>query len=107
MSIVLDETTFFGFTHSVGYTGQYTGSFGNQDFTSYFLSNPYLPFPKTVDFNTTSNITTGFHQYFKLEGFNPITQKYETWHCRDIPLFAPPSGNTLQNIVVVTSWIDR
>lgn len=66
-----------------------------------------IPAIKVVEVDTTVHITTGFNTYFKMEGWNPITNQYETWHSMGTPLLDPPSGNTLQNIGVVMTWTDR
>lgn len=103
-----DEYTIFSTTHLEAYRGQYTGSQGNQDLSNIFINNGvYDPIVNVEDFNTTSKITTGFNIYWKMEGFNPVSNKYETWHSMGTPLLIPPSGNALQNISILTMWIDR
>ena len=57
--------------------------------------------------NSVVKLQLNFNTYFKMEGYNPITAQYENWHCMGAPLLTPPSGNSLVNISVVTSWVDR
>lgn len=78
-----------------------------QDFSNLLLSWNKLPFPSVAALNTTNKISTGFNTYYKMEGFNTNTNNYENWHSMGTPLLIPPSGNSLINISVVTSWIDR
>lgn len=91
---------------SITYTGMPAGSEGGQDLITFF-GEIYATTIRVARVNSTALLTTGFHTYYKMEGFNPTTNAYENWHSMDIPLMTPPSGNALTNIGVATSWIDR
>jgi len=104
MPLITDQSTLFSFTNSVKYTGQTTGSFGNQDLTNIVLPNSYGQFSIM---NSLNKVTTLFNTYFKMEGYNPITQQYENWHSMGTALMNPPSGNALTNISVIATWQDR
>jgi len=103
MSTITDEGLFFGPTSFAGWLGQYGGSTGTQDMSA------TAPAQTTalVAFNTNAKLTHGFNTYFKMQGFNSQTQKYEVWFSNGTPLLIPPSGHTLSNIEVVLTWIDR
>lgn len=103
MAIVIDESTIFGNVHLENNTGLWSGSQGSTDFATPI----YVPTSHVVQINTTANITPGLNTYFKLQGFNPVTGKYEIWHCMNIPVTTPPSGDTLQNVSIISTWIDR
>lgn len=103
MSIILDNITLFGNVHTENNTGLWSGSQGYTD----YATPTYVPTAHVVQINTTVNVTFGFNTYFKLQGFNPITGLYETWHCMNNPVFTPPSGDTLQNVSIIGTWIDR
>lgn len=108
MSVITDESTIFSFVQSVKYTAQNSGSQGSQDFSTAFTNlNTYVPVVNILDFNTTSLTNTLFNTYFKVQGYNPITKTYETWHCRGTPLLLPPSGHNLLNISVIATWTER
>jgi hypothetical protein len=108
MPTITDQSTIFSLTQLITYTALNSGNQGSQDFTNIFIDEvSFVPMAKIVDFNSTSRLTTGFNTYFKMQGYNPLTGTYETWHCRGTPLLLPPSGNHLLNVAVVTSWIDR
>jgi hypothetical protein len=107
MTIILDQSTIFNLVHTAGYTSQSTSSFGVSDITSILTATLPVPMVKNVELNTTANVITTFNIYYKMQGWNPVTQVYETWHSMQTPLLTPPSGNTLQNIGVISSWKDR
>jgi hypothetical protein len=104
MSTITDESTIFTLVHNEAYSGLNAGSQGTQDFSNIYISSPVA---HVASINATVNLTTGFHTYFKLEGYNPVTQKIETWHCRDVPILLPPSGDPLLNVAIIGTWIDR
>lgn len=107
MSLITDQTGVLSLIHFVGYTAQSSGSQGIQEIDG-TLSNPFQSSVAiSVDVDTTENLTVGFNTYYKLHGFNPITQSYEVWHSMDAPLLDPPSGNALENITILFSWVDR
>jgi hypothetical protein len=105
MAIVV-ELSPLNFVHIVGYSGVYSGSQGSFDSNS-TLTGVNVSFINDVALDTTVNISSGYNLYFKMQGYNPITQEYEDWHSMREPLMSPPSGNALENISVVGSWIDR
>ena len=108
MATITDLSTVFSLTQLVKYAGINDGNQGSQDFTGVFVSEDvFVPMAQVVDFNSTSKLTRGFNTYFKMQGYNPLTGTYETWHCRGTPLMLPPSGHHLLDISVVTSWIER
>lgn len=108
MATITDESTIFSLVQLTKYTALNAGNQGSQDFISMFTDETgFVSMAQVVDFNSTSRLTTGFHTYFKVQGYNPLTGTYENWHCRDVPLLLPPSGHNLLNIAVVASWIDR
>lgn len=90
----------------VGYAGIYSGSQGSFD-TSSALTNVNDTFINDVALDTTVHVSAGYNIYYKMQGFNPLTQQYEDWHSMGAPLLDPPSGHALQNISVIGSWIDR
>jgi len=89
------------------WTGQYSGSQGIHDYQSNFVTTAYNPSIQFVAFNPTTRVTYGFNTYFKLQGFNTSTNRYEVWFSMGAPLLIPPSGHALSNIEVVLTWIDR
>jgi hypothetical protein len=105
MAIAQDQSTVFSFIHFASYTGQSSGSFGSNDLTSALLNQ--IPTTKDGELNSTVNITFGFNTYYKMQGWNPITQRYEDWHSMGTPQLIPPSGHTLQNIGIIGTWTDR
>lgn len=108
MATITDESTIFGLTQLTKYTALNSGSQGSQDFIGVFVSSSaFVPMIQTVNYNVTVHLTTGFNTYFKMQGYNPLTGGYETWHCRGTPLLLPPSGHNLINVSVVGSWTDR
>jgi len=107
MSTITDQTTILNSIHFAGYTGQASSSWGEQDVTDFLVANDSIPFTSVADLNTTIHITTGFNYYYKMQGYNTSTQRYEVWHSMGAPLFDPPSGHSLENITLVASWIDR
>lgn len=111
MSTITDENTFFNFVSFSAWHGQYAASQGTQDQASSFSSTSqnYNPVVQIVDYNSnfTGKLTHGFNTYYKLQGFNTTTGKYEVWFSMGKPLLTPPSGHTLSNISVVLTWIDR
>lgn len=107
MPIVTDFSTLFTTVHYVKYTAQTTASQGTSDIQVTLIGAAQIPLSTTSNIDVTTKVTTGFHTYYKLQGFNPITQQYENWHSMDSPLLIPPSGNALQNVGIIGSWIDR
>jgi hypothetical protein len=106
MALITDLSTVYNLVYQAGYTGQNSGSFGNQDLEllSGIVNQPLV---SSGAFNSIVNVTTGFNTYFKMEGFNPITNQYENWHSMGTALMDPPSGHALTNISVIASWQDR
>jgi len=108
MATILDRPNIFGFVHWGASTGQSSSSSGTADFGPELYAVFPLPVPlNAVLNNVIENIKPGFNVYYKMQGFNPITQQYENWHCQGQPLFSPPSGNTLENVGIVGIWKDR
>ena len=107
MALVLDQSTLFGFIKFASYTGQSTNSFGSADIQISLAGALDIPSILDAELNSTVTITTGYNTYYKLQGWNPITQKYEYWHCMGTPLVNPPSGNALENVSIVSTWTDR
>lgn len=108
MPTITDLSTVFSLTQLTKYTALNAGSQGSQDFIDIFTSaTNFVTVIQGVDFNSTAPLTTGFNTYFKVQGYNPLTNTYETWHCRGTPLLLPPSGNNLLDISVVASWTER
>lgn len=108
MPTVTDESTIFLLTQLTRYTGLFAGTQGSQDFTDMFSDDiGFASVAQLVEFNTTIGLTPDFNIYFKVQGYNPLTAAYETWHCRGTPLLLPPSGHNLLNISVVASWSER
>lgn len=109
MALVTDQSTFFNFISFVPYKAQYSGSWGTQDFSESFASDTstYVSTIQSSDFQSTDLVTTGFNTYYKLQGFNAATGRYEVWYSKERPLLTPPSGNILSNIEIVLIWVDR
>lgn len=108
MATITDESTIFALTQLTKYSALNSGSQGSQDFIGSFVSSStFVPMIQTVYYNVTVPLTTGFNTYFKMQGYNPATGTYETWHCRGTPLMLAPSGHNLLNISVVASWTER
>jgi hypothetical protein len=103
---VLVELSVANFVHIVGYSGIYSGSQGSFD-TSGSLTGVNTSYINDVALDTTVNISSGYNIYYKIQGYNPLTEQYEDWHSMGTPLLDPPSGHALQNIGVIGSWIDR
>lgn len=101
----ITEITLVDFLHAVGYSGIYSGSQGLSQATG--LAQTNVSVINSVALDTTINVSSGFNTYYKMQGWNPILQAYETWHCMNEPLVDPPSGNTLENVSIVSSWKDR
>jgi hypothetical protein len=103
MSTVTDQSNLFGLIQFSGYTATNAGTFGAVDMLSPLsLSNIQIS-----TFNSTALITTTFNTYYKMRGYNPITQQYEYWHCMGQPLLSSPNGHSLINITIIDSWEDR
>lgn len=102
MSTVTDNNNLFNFA-TFTKLGQYAASTGTQD-TSGAITAPTTAM---VAFISYAPLTHGFNTYYKMQGFNSSTGKYEVWFSTNKPLLIPPSGNTLSNIEIVLSWIDR
>ena len=107
MANTLTEIFPSGYVHIVGYSSTYAGSQGVADATSSGIVGTNISFINSVPLDTTVNITPGFNVYYKMQGFNPITQQYEDWHSMGAPLIDPPSGHALENIGIIGTWIDR
>src|SRR5574338_358501 len=108
--------------HYVGYTTNW-GQFEDQRIEASI---------KDIDMNTIIDYPKDQTIYYKLKGYNEITQEYESWiishnitgrPALDGGLFdpdpgreppnverdvfkTPPSGNTLSNIIIVARWIE-
>ena len=107
MAIITDFNTVFGTIQPIAWLGKYAGSQGSQDFNGQFIVAGYHSTIEVVDFSSNAKLTHGFNTYFKLQGFNTTTGKYEVWFSKERPLLIPPSGNSLSNIEVILTWIDR
>jgi hypothetical protein len=107
MALILDQSTLFGFVKFSSYTGQSTNSFGTADIQVSLSGSLSIPTALEGPMNTTAQITPGYNTYYKLQGWNPITQRYENWHSMNEPLMDPPSGNALDGVSVVGTWVDR
>jgi hypothetical protein len=110
MSTITDENTLFNFVQSLPWKGQYSASTGTQDMVGKFIVSTTLAYSPTisiVDQNSYAKLTHGFNTYFKIQGFNISTGKYEVWFSTGTPLLIPPSGHALSNIGVIATWIDR
>lgn len=103
----ITEIDIFSFVQFGGYTAQTSGTIGIEDFSNIITPDPTFSIIKVGKLNTTSNVTPGFNVYYKIQGYNSTTQKYEVWHSMGAPLMNPPSGNALTNVAVVATWIDR
>src|SRR5574338_346132 len=64
---------------SASYSGTYSGSQGISNLSSIFTENNDS-FIKAVALDTTVNVSSGYNTYYKMQGWNPVTQKYEDWH---------------------------
>lgn len=104
---LITENFITGFILFTGYTGQSSSSQGSQDATSSFSGGNLLSSIKLTELDTTVNVSSGYNIYYKMQGYNPLTQKYEDWHSMGAPLLSPPSGHMLQNISIISSWEDR
>lgn len=107
MALILDQSTLFNFIQYAGYTAQSTSSFGTEDLSGLLNGLVNIPFTKNTEFDTTVPVTTGYNTYYKMQGWNPISKKYEDWHSMGTPLLEPPSGNALENIGIIGTWTDR
>ncbi len=109
MSTILDNPTLFLSSNSDAiFQTWYATYSGSQGYSTVLDPAPtYAPEAQFLSANTTSNLTTGFNVYFKMQGYNPATGTFETWHCRNTPQILPPSGDQLINISIVSTWIDR
>lgn len=112
MATITDETNLFNLVSSIYYRGQYSASWGSQDFSGQFASTnvAYAPTSYPLPYNTNAPeilLTHGFNTYFKMQGFNASTGAYEVWYSTNKPLLIPPSGHRLSNIEIVLTWIDR
>lgn len=101
------EIPLLDFLHFVGYSGIYAGSQGVSDSATSALNPTNVSVINLVALDTTANVSNLFNKYYKMQGFNPSTQQYETWHCMNEPLLDPPSGNVLENVSIVSYWEDR
>ena len=107
MALVTDFSTLFNFIEFETWNGQYSGSLGSEDFSGAFTNITYQPSVQAGTLNSTELVTTGFNTYYKMQGFNTATGRYEIWFSREKPLLIPPSGNPLSNIEIVLIWVDR
>lgn len=114
------------------------GAFENQTYAGYttnwgqFDGQPVDTSINDIDMNTIIDHPKDQTIYYKLKGYNSITQQYESWiishnitgrPALDGGLFdpdpgreppnverdvfkTPPSGNTLSNIIIVARWIE-
>lgn len=105
MSTVIDQSTLFLDATFISWQAKYMGSQGLQAMME--PSPTYTPTATFLRMDSDTPLTTGFHTYFKIQGYNTTTRTYETWHCRDVPILLPPSGHNLQNVSVIATWIDR
>jgi hypothetical protein len=106
MALITDFAIFANIQYG-GYTAQSTNSYGTSDLAGLFLGLVKIPFTENAEFDSTVPVTTGYNTYYKMQGWNPITQSYEDWHSMGTPLLDPPSGHVLENIGIIGSWIDR
>lgn len=109
MALITDESNLFSFVHPITWKGQYSASWGSEDFASSFTraSVTYVPTAQIIPFNNNAGLTHGFTTYFKMQGYNESARRYEVWFSEATPLLIPPSGNRLSNIEIVLTWIDR
>lgn len=103
---VVVELSIPNLVNIVGYAGIYSGSQGSFDASS-ALTIVNDTFINDVALDTTVHVSAGYNIYYKMQGYNPLTQAYEDWHSMGNPLMIPPSGNALENIGIIGSWIDR
>lgn len=106
MPLVTDQSNVFNLVFFATFTGQYSGSQGIRDLSS-DVNPSGVSTSQNVAMDTTANVTPGFNTYYKMQGYNPITQQYEDWHSMGAPLIEPPSGHALENVSIVYTWIDR
>lgn len=109
MSTITDASTLFNLTQLIAWTGQYSGSTGTQDMAGFFTTSSanYVQTAAVVDVNSDFKLTHGFTTYFKMQGYNLATQKYEVWYSIGAPQLTNPSGNALVSVSVVLTWTDR
>lgn len=114
------------------------GAFSNKEYVGYssnwgsFDDQPITVSIKNIDINTLVDHPKDQIIYYKLKGYNELTEEYESWVIAhnitgrpglDGGLFdpdpgrqppnverdvfkTPPSGNTLVNIVIVARWFE-
>ena len=102
-------------------TEKYSGNSANYGETS--LNDGYQL--GIIDYDATSIYPKTQITYYKLRGYNSLTQQYETWVTSENIVerpelytpgnnppnyfnsifYTPPSGNTLQNIVIIGKWV--
>lgn len=104
---LITEFAIFASINYVNYTGQSTNSYGTEDLYSLSSGLVVIPFTRDAEFDTTVPVTTGYNTYYKMQGWNPATQRYEDWHSMGTPLISPPSGHVLENIGIIGTWVDR
>lgn len=107
MALVTDQNSIFDLVEFITWKGQYSGSYGIEDFDAAFFTTFYNPTVQTEELNSTELVTTGFNTYYKLQGYNTATGRYEVWYSVGRPNLIPPSGNLLSNIEIVLIWVDR
>ena len=90
----------------VTYPGIYTGSQGMTP-ADIPLTVGNQSIINSVALDITVHVSPGYNTYYKMQGWNPLTQRYEDWHSMGTPLLIPPSGHTLENISIIGSWVDR
>lgn len=61
-------------------------------------------FGNTVIYQTGFSIPNTNIQYFKIRGYYVAGSTYEVWISQVVPNLTPPSGHTLTNITIVSTW---
>lgn len=103
---LVQEISVLDYLHLTSYYGTFAGSQGVTD-TSSSLVEANVSFINSVPVDTTANVKPTYNTYYRMQGYNPLTGKYEDWHSMNEPLMSPPSGHALLDVTIVTSWIDR
>lgn len=102
MATVTDQSAILGLVHIVN-NGTITTTFG----VELFVGSAYINPTQYIQTNSTVKLRKPVNIYYKMMGYNPITEEYETWHSMLEPLMVPPSGNALENIGIIHTWKDR
>jgi len=83
-----------------GYSDLYT-------FTGFTVSG-YIETEKgdtaPINPNTSSFLVEGSVRYYNLRGYYTVGTVFESWVSQD-PASTPPSGHSLTNITIVSSWV--